>query len=72
MNPCSPQVVEIGPVLAVLFAQALTLAGTVFAAWNARRAAANSDAVTTSQGHLRASIENLGSIDPTLHKDTYK
>jgi len=69
VNPCAPQVLEVGPVLAILIGQALTLAGASFAAWNARRNADKMDAVVHSQGHLRASLENLGTIDPTLHKE---
>jgi len=69
VNPCPPQLLEVGPVLAILIGQALTLAGASFAAWNSRRNTDKIDAVAHSQGHLRASFENLGTIDPTLHKE---
>ena len=70
MTECGTVTLEIGPVLAVLAGQALTLTGASLAAWNARRAARGNEALQHSQSHLRASIENLGSIDPALHKET--
>jgi hypothetical protein len=67
--PCNSFTIEIGPLLSVLLLQAVTLAGVAVAGYNARRAAAQSDRVAHSQGHLRASIENLGATDPALHKE---
>lgn len=69
MIPCAAQPIEVGPVLAILIGQALTLGAASFSAWNSRRNAEKMDAVAHSQSHLRASLENLGTIDPAVHKE---
>ena len=69
MIPCNSFTIEIGPLLSVLLLQVLTLGGVAMAGYNARRAAAQSDRVAHSQGHLRASIENLGAVEAQSSKE---
>jgi len=70
VNPCGPFTVEVGPVLALVLVQAVTLGVTAVAALNARTAATRAEATRHAQNHLIASISNLGATDPALHKET--
>jgi len=69
MNPCGPFTVEVGPVLALVLVQAVTLGVTAVAALNARTAASRAAENLHAQNHLIASISNSGALEPELHKE---
>ena len=70
MNSCGPLTLEVGPVLALVLVQMVTLGVTAVAALNARTAATRAADTLHQQNHLTASIQNLGPQGPEIHKET--
>jgi len=69
MNGCGPLTLEVGPVLALVLVQAVTLGVTAVAALNARTASRRAADSLVQQDNLRASIQNLGAGAPRIHKE---
>jgi len=69
VNSCGPLTLEVGPVLALVLVQMVTLGVTAVAALNARTAATRAADTLHQQNHLKASIQSLGATDPALHKE---
>ena len=69
MNSCGPLTLEVGPVLALVLVQMVTLGVTAVAALNARTAATRAADTLHQQNHMTASIQSLGATDPALHKE---
>lgn len=69
MTPCGPITLEVGPVLAVILVQGLTLAATLFAGFSARGAAARAADLVHAQTHLTAAIVQGAPTDATMHKE---
>jgi len=69
MNSCGPFTLEVGPVLALVLVQMITLGVTAVAALNARTAATRAADSLQQQDRLRGSVNPQGAIELQIHKE---